>query len=93
MAHKKGQGSSRNGRDSNPQHLGVKAYGGELVTGGSILVRQRGTVFNAGLNVGRGKDDTLFAKLDGVVKFQDKGRRGKFVHIVPPTETTEEAAS
>lgn len=95
MAHKKGQGSSRNGRDSNPQHLGVKAYGGELVTGGSILVRQRGTVFLPGLNVGRGKDDTLFAKLDGVVKFQDKGRRGKFVHIVPATETTEtsEAAS
>jgi large subunit ribosomal protein L27 len=93
MAHKKGQGSSRNGRDSNPQHLGVKAYGGELVTGGSILVRQRGTVFNAGLNVGRGKDDTLFAKLDGVVKFQDKGRRGKFVHIVPATEEPSEAAS
>jgi large subunit ribosomal protein L27 len=94
MAHKKGQGSSRNGRDSNPQHLGVKAYGGERVTGGSILVRQRGTVFNPGLNVGRGKDDTLFAKLDGVVKFQDRGRRGKFVHILPATsEEPSEAAS
>lgn len=83
MAHKKGQGSSRNGRDSNPQHLGVKKYGGERVTGGSILVRQRGTRFFPGLNVGRGKDDTLFAKIDGVVKFQDKGRHGKFVHITP----------
>ena len=94
MAHKKGQGSSRNGRDSNPQHLGVKAYGGERVTGGTIIVRQRGTVFNAGLNVGRGKDDTLFAKLDGVVKFQDRGRRGKFVHILTATsEEPSEAAS
>src|SRR6185436_17338888 len=85
MAHKKGQGSSRNGRDSNPQYLGVKAYGGQRVTGGTIIVRQRGTRFFPGLNVGRGKDDTLFAKLDGVVKFQDKGRRGKFVHILTPT--------
>jgi large subunit ribosomal protein L27 len=94
MAHKKGQGSSRNGRDSNPQHLGVKAYGGERVTGGTIIVRQRGTVFLPGLNVGRGKDDTLFAKLDGVVKFQDKGRRGKFVHILTATsEEPSEAAS
>ena len=92
MAHKKGQGSSRNGRDSNPQHLGVKAYGGQTVTGGTIIVRQRGTVFLPGQNVGRGKDDTLFAKMDGVVKFQDRGRRGKFVHILP-AETTESAAS
>jgi len=91
MAHKKGQGSSRNGRDSNPQHLGVKAFGGQQVTGGSIIVRQRGTKFFPGQNVGRGKDDTLFAKLDGVVKFQDRGRRGKFVHILPPEPT--EAAS
>ncbi|HKV09362.1 MAG TPA: 50S ribosomal protein L27, partial [Thermoanaerobaculia bacterium] len=67
MAHKKGQGSSRNGRDSNPQHLGVKAYGGQQVTGGSIIVRQRGTKFFPGQNVGQGKDDTLFAKRDGVV--------------------------
>ncbi|MEM7582968.1 MAG: 50S ribosomal protein L27 [Acidobacteriota bacterium] len=83
MAHKKGQGSSRNGRDSNPQHLGVKRYGGQTVTGGTILVRQRGTPFNAGQNVGRGKDDTLFAKIDGVVKFQNRGRHGKFVHVLP----------
>jgi large subunit ribosomal protein L27 len=82
MAHKKGQGSSRNGRDSNPQNLGVKRFGGERVTGGSIIVRQHGTRFFPGENVGRGKDDTLFAKVGGVVKFQDKGRRGKFVHIV-----------
>jgi len=91
MAHKKGQGSSRNGRDSNAQHLGVKAYGGQTVTGGTIIVRQRGTVFFPGQNVGRGKDDTLFAKRDGVVKFQDRGRRGKFVHIVAATpEATSE---
>jgi large subunit ribosomal protein L27 len=84
MAHKKGQGSTRNGRDSNAQHLGVKAFGGERVTGGSIIVRQRGTKFFPGLNVGRGKDDTLFAKSDGVVKFQNRGRRGTYVHIVQP---------
>jgi large subunit ribosomal protein L27 len=90
MAHKKGQGSSRNGRDSNPQHLGVKAYGGEQVTGGTIIVRQRGTVFLPGLNVGRGKDDTLFAKRDGVVRFQNKGQRGKFVHIVAPEAAASE---
>lgn len=82
MAHKKGQGSSRNGRDSNAQHLGVKAFGGQKVTGGTIIVRQRGTRFFPGLNVGQGKDDTLFAKQDGFVKFQDRGRRGKYVHIV-----------
>jgi large subunit ribosomal protein L27 len=83
MAHKKGQGSTRNGRDSNAQRLGIKRYGGEVVTGGSIIVRQRGTKFFPGNNVGRGKDDTLFAKMDGVVQFQDRGRRGKFVHILP----------
>jgi large subunit ribosomal protein L27 len=82
MAHKKGQGSSRNGRDSNPQHLGVKAFGGETVNGGAIIVRQRGTKFFPGRNVGRGKDDTLFAKITGQVQFQDRGRRGKFVHVV-----------
>ena len=69
MAHKKGQGSTRNGRDSNPQFLGVKAFGGETVTTGSVLVRQRGTKFRPGLNVGHGKDDTLFALRDGVVRF------------------------
>jgi large subunit ribosomal protein L27 len=83
MAHKKGQGSSRNGRDSQPQNLGVKRFGGETVSGGSILVRQRGTKFLPGTNVGRGKDDTLFAKVGGVVRFQDKGRHGKFIHVVP----------
>ncbi|MEM9293279.1 MAG: 50S ribosomal protein L27 [Acidobacteriota bacterium] len=81
MAHKKGQGSSRNGRDSNPQHLGVKRFGGERVSGGTIIVRQRGTRFSPGRNVGRGKDDTLFALADGVVQFQDRGRKGKFVHV------------
>ena len=82
MAHKKGQGSSRNGRDSNPKHLGVKRYGGQSVSGGTILVRQRGTRFVAGDNVGRGGDDTLFAKASGVVRFQKK-RRGTFVHVQP----------
>lgn len=73
MAHKKGVGSSRNGRDSNPQMLGVKRFGGQFVTGGSILVRQRGTRFKPGSNVGLGSDDTLFAKIDGVVKFERRG--------------------
>ncbi len=82
MAHKKGQGSSRNGRDSNPKHLGVKRYGGQRVNGGTILVRQRGTRFVPGDNVGRGGDDTLFAKVTGVVQFQKK-RRGTFVHVQP----------
>ncbi len=82
MAHKKGQGSSRNGRDSNPQHLGVKRYGGQLVTGGTIIVRQRGTKFFPGANVRRGKDDTLFATVDGVVEFRDRGRLGKFVNVL-----------
>ena len=83
MAHKKGLGSSRNGRDSNAQRLGVKAFGGETVTGGSILVRQRGTRFKPGSNVGVGKDDTLYAKVPGVVAFRDRGRMGKFISIVP----------
>ncbi len=82
MAHKKGQGSTRNGRDSNAQHLGVKRYGGQLVTGGTIIVRQRGTHYVPGDNVGRGRDDTLFAKAAGIVEFQKK-RRGTFVHIQP----------
>ncbi len=83
MAHKKGQGSSRNGRDSNAKRLGVKRFGGQRVTGGSIIVRQRGTRFKPGQNVGRGRDDTLFATADGVVTFEDKGRRGKFVSVLP----------
>jgi large subunit ribosomal protein L27 len=81
MAHKKGLGSSKNGRDSNAQRLGVKSFGGETVTGGSILVRQRGTRFQAGENVGRGKDDTLFAKVPGIVEFRDRGRQGRFISI------------
>lgn len=85
MAHKKGQGSTRNGRDSKPSNLGVKRYGGQSVTGGTILIRQRGTPIKPGHNVGRGKDDTLFALTDGVVQFQDRGRQGKFVHIVAPS--------
>jgi large subunit ribosomal protein L27 len=84
MAHKKGVGSSRNGRDSNSQRLGVKRFGGQLVSGGSILVRQRGTKFKPGVNVGIGKDDTLFAKVTGVVKFEDKGQHGRFISIVVP---------
>ncbi len=83
MAHKKGQGSSRNGRDSNAKRLGVKRFGGQLVTGGSILVRQRGTPLKPGQNVGRGRDDTLFATADGIVTFEDRGRRGKFVSVHP----------
>ena len=75
MAHKKGQGSSRNGRESNSQRLGVKAFGGTPVTAGSILVRQRGTKFHPGRNVKRAKDDTLFALIDGVVQFDRQGRR------------------
>ena len=87
MAHKKGLGSSRNGRDSNAQRLGTKAYGGELVTGGSIIVRQRGTPIKPGLNVGRGKDDTLFAKVSGIVRFQNRGQQGRFVNIDPAEVT------
>jgi large subunit ribosomal protein L27 len=83
MAHKKGQGSSRNGRDSNSQRLGVKRFGGQLVTGGSILVRQRGTKFFPGENVGRGSDDTLFAKIAGIVRYKDRGRDGRVISIEP----------
>jgi large subunit ribosomal protein L27 len=83
MAHKKGQGSSRNGRDSNSQRLGVKRHDGNVVTGGSILVRQRGRRFRPGLNVGLGKDDTLFAKVDGTVKFEDHGARGRVISVLP----------
>ena len=83
MAHKKGLGSSRNGRDSNAQRLGVKAFGGQFVSGGTIIVRQRGTRIKPGLNVGRGKDDTLFAKVTGIIEFKDRGAMGKFVSVVP----------
>ena len=83
MAHKKGVGSSRNGRDSNAQRLGVKRFGGQLVSGGSILVRQRGTRFKPGTNVGLGSDDTLYAKITGIVKFEDRGRKGRFISVHP----------
>jgi large subunit ribosomal protein L27 len=79
MAHKKGQGTSRNGRDSNSQRLGVKRYGGQIVTAGSIIVRQRGTKFTAGRNVGMGRDFSLFAMIDGTVAFDREGRRVNIV--------------
>jgi len=81
MAHKKGVGSSRNGRDSNPQMLGVKRFAGQYVTGGSILVRQRGTRFRPGVNVGRGSDDTLYAKVAGVVQFARRGE-ARYITII-----------
>ena len=83
MAHKKGGGSSTNGRDSQGQRLGVKRFGGQLVSGGSILVRQRGTRYKPGRNVGRGKDDTQFARITGIVKYEDKGRMGRFISVDP----------
>jgi large subunit ribosomal protein L27 len=83
MAHKKAGGSSRNGRDSQSKRLGVKRFAGEVVSGGSILVRQRGTPIKPGRNVGRGKDDTLFALIDGRVQFEDRGSRGRFVRVDP----------
>jgi large subunit ribosomal protein L27 len=83
MAHKKGVGSSRNGRDSNAQRLGVKRFGGERVTAGNILVRQRGTKFHPGRNVARGKDDTLFALVDGVVKFERYDRDRQKISVIP----------
>jgi large subunit ribosomal protein L27 len=89
MAHKKGGGSSTNGRDSQGQRLGIKRFGGQRVTGGSILIRQRGTRYKAGRNVGRAKDDSLYARVDGLVQFEDKGGRGRFISIL----TAEEAAS
>ena len=81
MAHKKGLGSSKNGRDSNPKMLGVKIFAGQLVTGGEIIVRQRGTVFKAGDGVGMGRDHTLFAKAEGLVEFT-RGRRGRVVNVL-----------
>lgn len=82
MAHKKGLGSSKNGRDSNAQRLGVKVFAGQVVTGGEIIVRQRGSRFKAGEGVGMGKDDTLFAKAAGIVDFSE-GRRGRVVAVIP----------
>ena len=83
MAHKKGVGSTRNGRDSHSQRLGTKVFGGQLCTAGSIIVRQRGTRFRAGENVGMGKDHTIFALVEGKVRFQDKGQHGRFIHVDP----------
>jgi large subunit ribosomal protein L27 len=81
MAHKKAGGSSRNGRDSHAQRLGVKRFAGQLVNGGTILIRQRGTPIKPGKNVGRGKDDTLFALITGRVEFENRGRGGRFVRV------------
>jgi large subunit ribosomal protein L27 len=83
MAHKKAGGSARNGRDSSGKRLGVKRYGGQKVNAGCILVRQRGTPIKPGLNVGRGQDDTLFARITGIVRFDDKGKGGKVVSVLP----------
>ena len=90
MAHKKGQGSSRNGRDSNSQRLGVKSHDGNIVTGGSILVRQKGRRFDPGLNVGLGKDHTLFALTPGRVEFRTKAKGRVFVSVQPMTEAAAE---
>ena len=87
MAHKKGVGSSRNGRNSNPQYLGIKKFGGEQVVAGNILVRQRGTRIHAGKNVGQGTDDTLFAMVDGVVKFEYRDKNRKKVSVYPVAAT------
>ena len=95
MAHKKGVGSSRNGRDSNAQRLGLKKSGGQHVLGGNIIARQRGTKWKPGNNVGKGKDDTLFSLIEGFVKFEDKGRRGKFISVYAerPADQVPEAAA
>ena len=92
MAQKKGGGSTRNGRDSKPKMLGVKAFGGELISAGSIIVRQRGTKFHPGINVGMGKDHTLFAKVDGYVKFEVKGAAKRKTVVVLPYTGEAEAA-
>ena len=92
MAHKKGGGSSVNGRDSQGQRLGIKRFSGQAVNGGSILIRQRGTHYKPGKNVGRAKDDSLFARIPGVVRFEDKGRHGRFISVLPlekPAEPSE----
>ncbi len=86
MAHKKGVGSSRNGRDSHSQRLGVKMFGGQVVKAGNILVRQRGTKFHPGFNVGKGSDDTLFAKVSGILKFERKGKDRQQISVYPVAE-------
>lgn len=91
MAHKKGGGSSVNGRDSQGQRLGVKRFGGEWVNAGTILIRQRGTRHKPGLNVGRGKDDTLFAFASGYVRFQNRGKLGRYISVLPAEAKASEA--
>ena len=91
MAHKKGGGSSTNGRDSHGQRLGVKRFGGQLVNAGTILIRQRGTKHQPGENVSKGKDDTLFALVRGYVKFEGKGNRGRFISVTPAAEAAKAA--
>jgi len=91
MAHKKGQGSSRNGRDSSAQYRGVKVFGGQEVTAGSILVRQVGSTFHAGRNVGVGKDYTLWARVDGVVKYEREGKNRRRISVYPQSASTEQA--
>jgi large subunit ribosomal protein L27 len=93
MAHKKGGGSSVNGRDSHGQRLGVKRFGGQVVHAGTILIRQRGTRHKPGQNVRRGKDDTLFATINGVVLFEDKGRDGRYISVLPQVEAEPAAQS
>jgi len=93
MAHKKGGGSSTNGRDSQGQRLGVKRFGGQFVHAGTILIRQRGTRHKPGLNVGRGRDDTLFARVSGIVRFEDKGRDGRFISVLPAEAASPVAAT
>ncbi len=93
MAHKKGTGSTRNGRDSNSKRLGVKRYGGQAVRAGNILIRQRGTKVHPGVNVGRGGDDTLFALVDGIVTFERKGKSRKQVSVYPVPEVVVEAVA
>jgi large subunit ribosomal protein L27 len=93
MAHKKGGGSSTNGRDSHGQRLGVKRFAGQLVTSGSILIRQRGTRYKAGRNVLRAKDDSLFARIDGIVRFEDKGKHGRFISVLPVEVAAQAAAA
>lgn len=92
MAHKKGGGSSVNGRDSQGQRLGPKRFGGQFVNAGTILVRQRGTRHKPGLNVGRGKDDTLFALVSGYVKYEDRGNRGRSISVLPEDAAKQAAA-
>tara|TARA_R110002110_G_scaffold271566_1_gene486962 strand:- start:62013 stop:62300 length:288 start_codon:yes stop_codon:yes gene_type:complete len=93
MAHKKAGGSTRNGRDSNPKYLGVKRYGGQWVTAGSIIVRQRGTKFHPGIFVGQGGDDTLFAKISGFVKFEKAGKHNRSSVRIIPAESPQEAVA